>query len=312
VTPLPSSPAAKAGIQRSDIIEEIDGVAAQSLLSEDGLSAVARRIRGKPGEAVTLGVRRKDSDQREEIRIVRSVINIDSVHGHRSSEGRQQYLLDEEEGVGYIQISAFSKTTPGEFDAAMRTLVSRGAKQLVLDLRGCPGGLLSSAIEIADSLIDEGKIVTVVSRDDPRQERCYTSPGPSKYPKWPMVVLVDRHTASAAEILAACLQDHDRATIVGERTWGRGIVHGIFPLKSGGGAVRLATAMFVRPGGNPIHRFDAADDSDDWGVKPDEAVALSDDERREVRRHREQDIRGATEDSAPKDRQLEKAIECLR
>ena len=275
VRTLPSSPAAKAGIRNGDVIEQIDRVAVTDLVEKKRLAVVAGLIRGKLGEAVTLGVRRKNTGKRESIRIVRSPIEIDTVRGHhRAPGGKWQFTLDEENKIGYIRITAFAKTTSRDVGAAVGDLRSRGMQRLVLDLRDCPGGLLTAAVETADLFVDEGTIVTTTSRTDADEVFHYKAHKPNTHVGFPMVVLVNGRTALAAEIVAACLQDHERSTIAGERTFGRGVVYGIFPLKSGGGAVRLATASFLRPNGKRIHRFAGADDSDDWGVTPDQGLEI--------------------------------------
>ncbi len=310
---LPSSPAAKAGIQDGDIIEQIDRVAVSDLQEKRRLAVVVRLIRGKVGEAVTLGVRRKNTGQLEAIRIVRSPIEIDTVRGHRRDDaGDWRYMLDEKDKIGYIRIKAFAKGTSREIDAIVRDLRSRGLQGLVLDLRDCPGGLLTAAVETADLFVQEGTIVTTIGRSGTNEDYQYKARKPNTHVGFSIVVLVNGRTASAAEILAACLQDHGRATIAGERTFGRGVVSGIFHLKSGGGAVKLATASFLRPSGKRIHRFAGADDSDDWGVRPDKEleIALSDllDDRQRTKTPRTDDA----DNGGIEDRQLDKLLEHLR
>ena len=275
VRTLPSSPAAKAGVRDGDIIEQIDRLAVSDLAEKKRLAAVVGLIRGKPGEAVTLGVRRESTGLRETIRIVRSAIKLDTVQGHRRGpDSEWQYMLDGEDKIGYIRIKAFGKPTSKDVDEAVGKLRDRGMQGLVLDLRDCPGGLLTAAVETADLFVEEGAIVTIRSRTNDGEVYQHKADKQNTYIGFPMVVLVNGRTASAAEILAACLQDHKRATIAGERTFGRGVVSGIFSLESGAGAVRLATASFQRPNGKGMHRFADADESDDWGVMPDKGLGI--------------------------------------
>ena len=313
VRTLPSSPADKAGIRNGDVIEQIDRVAVTDLVEEKRLAGVVGLIRGKLGEAVTLGVRRKTSGQRESIHIVRSPIEIATVLGHhRAPGGKWQFTLDEENRIGYIRITAFAKTTSRDVGAAVGDLRSHGMQKLVLDLRDCPGGLLTAAVETADLFVDEGTIVAKTSRTTANVVFRHKAHKPNTQVGFPVVVLVNRRTALAAELLAACLQDHGRATIAGERTLGRGVVYGIFPLKPGGGAVRLATARFLRPNGKNIHRFAGADDSDEWGVRPDKGLEINHSDRPGGREPTEPTRTGDAGHTMPKDGQLDHAIERLR
>jgi len=277
----PESPAAKAGVREGDVLERIDDVVVSDLIEEGRLINARKLLQVKPGETVTLGVRHKNSNRLELIRVP-SAATIDTVHGHcRASGGECQFMLDKEDKIGYARISRFGKTTVQELGDALRTLRSHDVKGLVLDLRNCPGGLFHSAVEIADFFVDEGIIVTSTgcTNTGERVEQQKAHKRKTQF-RPPMAVLVNGHTASAAEILAASLQDHGRATIIGQRTCGRGTVSGIFPLDSGSGALRLATTSFLRPNGKSIQRFAGEDDSGDWGVQPDTgfAVASSDDE----------------------------------
>ena len=161
---------------------------------------------------------------------------------------------------------------------------------LILDLRFNPGGLLTSAVEVSDLFISEGRIVSTKGRNT--EERVWDAVKPGTFEGFPMVVLVNRYSASASEIVAACLQDHDRAVIVGERTWGKGSVQNVVELEEGKSALKLTTATYTRPNGHNIHRFPDAKDSDEWGVKPNLGyeVKLNIDEMNDLitdRRHRD-------------------------
>ena len=138
---------------------------------------------------------------------------------------------------------------------------------LILDLRFNPGGLLAAAIEVSDLFIATGRIVSTKGRNSP--ERVWDAQKEGTFDGFPMVVLVNRYSASASEIVAACLQDHKRAVIVGERTWGKGSVQNVIELEDGHSALKLTTAGYRRPSGKNIHRFPDAKESDEWGVMPD-------------------------------------------
>lgn len=188
-------------------------------------------------------------------------------------------------------------------------------KGLVLDLRDNPGGLLSQATQIADMFIEEGVIVSTKGRNIPEQSWKATKPG--TFAGFPMAVIVNRVSASASEIVSACLQDQKRAIVVGERSWGKGSVQNVIDLEEGRSALKLTTASYFRPSGRNIHRFPESTPEDEWGVSPDEGygVRFTPDEFgewREARRDgdviREGDQAG-TSKSDFVDRQLKKAMD---
>ena len=160
---------------------------------------------------------------------------------------------------------------------------------LIIDLRGNAGGLLTSAVEICDMFIDEGEVIVSTRGRDPTEERVVVAEEPPLVdPDLPVVVLVDPLSASASEILAACLQDYGRATIVGERSWGKGTVQNVIEIEGGRSAIRLTTQTYWRPSGKNIHRHVDATDEDEWGVKPlaENEVKLTNEEREKVYRFR--------------------------
>jgi C-terminal processing protease CtpA/Prc len=209
------------------------------------------------------------------------------------------------------------KATRGmNIDDCIKQLKDKGLKGLIVDLRFNPGGLLTSAIEVSDLFVAEGDIVSTEGRNTPK--RSWTARKPGTYEGFPMVVLVNRYSASASEIVSACLQDHNRAVVMGERTWGKGSVQNIIQLEGGKSAMKLTTAGYKRPSGKNIHRFEGASDTDEWGVKPNDGydMRLSDTELAEVvTARRERDIlKKLSEGETPpelKDRQLTKALEYI-
>src|SRR5262249_40844318 len=152
---------------------------------------------------------------------------------------------------GYIRLSSFGRQSTAEMQAALEDLTARGMKALVLDLRNNPGGLLDGAVAIADLFVESGRILTVKGR---KGETVYDAKPKGTFSGFPMALLVNHNTASAGEIVAACLQDHQRAIVVGERTYGQGIVRSLFQLKSGVGAVKLPVAAYYRPNGKAMNR----------------------------------------------------------
>ena len=150
----------------------------------------------------------------------------------------------------------------------MIELKNQDIKGLVLDLRFNPGGLLTSAIEVSDLFISEGRIVSTEGRNS--EARVWDAHAPGTFDGFPMAVLVNRYSASASEIVAACLQDHQRAIVIGERTWGKGSVQNVIEMEGGKSALKLTTAGYKRPNGKNIHRFPDASEKDEWGVAPND------------------------------------------
>jgi carboxyl-terminal processing protease len=219
---------------------------------------------------VSIGVLHQGEEEVTTIPLVREVIKLQTVLGdHYNDDATWNYIIDEEKKIGYIRLSHFSQRSAGELRDALADLEEAGAKALILDLRFNPGGLLTQAIEIADLFLEEGTIVSTKGRNSP--ERSWSAHDEdSFYEQIPMVVLINRFSASASEILSACLQDHDRATIIGERSWGKGSVQNVIPLDGDKSALKLTTASYHRPSGKNIHKFPGAKKDDEWGVMPTE------------------------------------------
>jgi carboxyl-terminal processing protease len=259
LTPLPDSPAERAGLRSGDLIEAIDGRPTAGL---DAVEAV-RRILGKEGEVVRLRVKHADG-RAEELAITRGVVRIRSVRGFRATRGREDFVLDPERAVGYIAIQTFAQDTPGAMKAAIEDLKTRRVKGLILDLRGCPGGLLDAATDSARLFLAKGTIVTIRKRD--QADRTIAADGPEAAPgvDLALIVLIDGSTASAAEIFTGALKENGRAIVVGSRTFGKGSIQSLVALKDGG-AVRLTTAYYLLPDGRDIDRHEG---KPDWGVDP--------------------------------------------
>ena len=167
-----------------------------------------------------------------------------------------------------MRISNFAEKTPEELRQALRWLTQRNMRGLVLDLRDDPGGLLTAATDICDMFIDSGVIVTTRGRDG-KISHAIEATSDGVFGDFPMAVLVNQFSASASEIVAACLQDHGRAVVVGQRTWGKGTVQEVIGLPDDQGILKLTTASYWRPSGKNIHRTKKASETDEWGVKPD-------------------------------------------
>lgn len=307
-TPLFGSPAYDAGVRPGDKVLRIDGKPTQGLSLEEASDL----MRGKPGTAVVLTIQHEDEEKPTELRIVRAVIPVDSVQGYsRKANGTWDYWLEGRDHIGYVRITTFGDRTAKELQQALSGLLADDMKGLILDLRNNPGGLLLSAVDICRQFVDSGEIVTTRRRNGSVKEIYLAGPRGSDQdsllPDFPMVVLVNKYSASASEIVAACLQDHGRAVIAGERTYGKGTVQEIIELHSDQGALKLTTASYWRPSGKNINRGKNDGDRADWGVVPDEGyqVTLEGDKlTRKLRWRREHDMapsNGAAKNKRPSD-----------
>jgi carboxyl-terminal processing protease len=244
------SPADRAGIDPGDIITAVDGVPVRGR----PLSEALDNIDGEPGSTVQLSVQHPGQPPRD-VTLEREFIKLPTL-SYRS--------LDR--GWGYFRISQFHRDSATDLAGALDSIRADGVELagLVLDLRGNPGGVLQPAIAIADGFLDQGRIVSTRGRTPGIQMEFDAEPG-QWLPGRPLVVLVDRRSASAAEVLAGALQDHQRALIVGERTFGKGSVQSVLPLRGGGG-IKLTTALYYTPSGRSIQAE---------GIVPDIEIALN-------------------------------------
>jgi len=317
VSPMVGTPAHRAGVRSGDRIVEIDGKSTEKLRLDDAV----KMLKGRVGTSVKLGVRRIDNPDKQEFEITRAAIQLDSVHGpRRRADQSWDFMLSEAEGVGYIQVSSFTSKTATEVQSALNDLKRRNVKGLVLDLRFNPGGLLTSAVEVCDMFVNKGDdIVSTKGRNI--KPAHWRGTGKGKFSKLPVAVLINRYSASASEIVSACLQDHHRAVVIGERSWGKGSVQNVINLEDGKSVLMLTTASYHRPSGKNIHRFPDSKESDDWGVRPDKdyEIALTPEETVQViltRRRRERLPTGEAgqvdgNGAGFVDRQLQKAREYL-
>ena len=277
--PLLGTPAYEAGIRAGDRVLTIDGRNTDEMSLEEAI----RRMRGKPGDSVALSVLHEGDKKPVDITIVRAVIHVESVLGDtRNRDGSWNFFLEGHDRIGYVRINAFAEKTASEFDAAVRWLLEHRMRGLILDLRDNPGGLLSQSVDVCRLLIDSGVIVTTRGRGGVIRTK-YEAQSGSAVSNFPLAVLVNQRSASASEIVAACLQDHGRAVVVGERTWGKGTVQEVIDLGENQGALKLTVASYWRPNGKNIHRFKDTADKDDWGVRPDKGYEVTSDEAERAR-----------------------------
>ena len=307
LSPIFGSPASLGGIQANDRIVAINGEPIKGL----PLSETVKKMRGQIGEPVVIRIQRpkqkhegEDGKSGEEfdeidIKISRAMVKIDTVLGDkRDPDGSWDFMLDGPDKIGYLRITSFAENTTEEFRQAIDQLQKAGMKGLIIDLRNNPGGYLDCAVEICDMFVDSGPIVSTRGRsrdllhwfsDDAKQKLKgkinskhfetrdqFTATEEGTLDKnFPIIVLINEDSASAAEIVAACLKDHHRAKIIGSRSFGKGTVQEILPVGGGRGMLKLTSASYWRPSGKNINRSKDAKEDEDWGVRPDEGFEIT-------------------------------------
>jgi carboxyl-terminal processing protease len=239
ITPLEGTPAARLGIRAGDVISEVEGVSTDDLPLDD----VVKRLKGPKGTTVHIKIVRVGMKEPIPLSIVRAAIPTNSISN----------VLMLKPGIGYIRIKDFTATTVRELDEAIDKLKGQGMQKLVLDLRQNPGGLLDAAVGVSDHFLDKGQMIVYTKGRTPDSEQSYLAPGKHQKLDMPMVVVVNRGSASASEIVAGALQDHDRAIIVGETSWGKGLVQSVYTLQYGAG-LALTTSKYYTPSGRNIQR----------------------------------------------------------
>lgn len=237
VSVIPGSPAEAAGIRGGDRIVEVDGSATANVTTDEA----ANLLKGREGSQVHLTVV-DPSGRARQMDIIRRRVEVPSVEDAR--------IVDPEYGTGYVRLAGFQKTTSRDVDAALWRLHRAGMRSLVIDLRGNPGGLLTAAVDLADKFVASGNIVATRGRS-PQEDFDYRARTGGTW-QMPLAVLIDGETASASEIFAGAVRDHHRGTVIGQRSYGKGSVQGIFPLTTVKAGVRLTTAKFYSPSGQPI------------------------------------------------------------
>ncbi|MDD5617988.1 MAG: S41 family peptidase [Candidatus Omnitrophica bacterium] len=238
VSPIENTPAWNAGIKSGDIIVKIDG----KIIKGYTLTDAVRALRGQEGTEVKVTVWRQGLKELLELKLRRAIIKLEDIKDTRIVEP----------GIGYIRLVEFSSETPRDMVNALKNLKSQNMKALVLDLRNNPGGLLNTAADIAELFLDNGKMIVYTKGRGDFQTLEFISKKPSAYKDLLMVVLINEGSASGSEILAGALQDHKRAIIVGQKTFGKGSVQTIVPL-SDNSAIKLTTSKYFTPLGRSIH-----------------------------------------------------------
>ncbi len=265
--PFPDAPADRAGMRVGDRLVEIDG----AVVAELGPGGLQRSLQAADGE---LDVRVTGLDGEERELVIRPERVIDPTVRHAR-------LLDATLGVGYVAIVSFSHKTPEEFDRAIAELEPQGLRGLVLDLRSNPGGILEAAERIANRFIQEGTIVATKTRHQTYETKA--DPDEATLAELPLVVLIDGGSASSSEVLAGALQDHRRAVLVGEASYGKGTVQTLTTFDGDRAIVKLTTATYYTPAWKRIERN--GEGEDEHGIAPDVQIELADEKRAEIYRH---------------------------
>lgn len=315
IAPVEGSPAARAGVLAGDAIVGVDGHDVENLSVFD----LKRRLSGDDHASVRMRVQHADSHETREVIITPGPVNIQTVRGfRRTDQGRWDYLIDPANRIGYVRISSFYENTSAALEEALQELRSLGAQALILDLRFNPGGRLEQAVAVSDCFLSSGLIVSTVTRRLAVKE--YLAGAQPTDLDWKVVVLVNGGSASASEIVAGALQDHERAVVIGERTFGKGSVQHLVHLQTNAAAIKLTIALYRLPGGRIIHRNAENLQAQSWGIRPELVIALSKEEQAAVQKSRhaldhanpqtEAGKLGVQQEIA-RDRQLEMALRIL-
>jgi len=279
---LPGTPAYKAGLDAGDVIVAVDGVETKDM----SLMCAVHKITGPKDTNVTLTVKRPGEENARDITITRAKITVPTIRGwQRTETGDWLYMIDQQNKIGYVRLSSFSADTSSGLEKVLNQLEQEELKGLILDLRFNSGGLLESAVEVADKFLEEDLIV----RTQPGFGRTPTyKPAHKKgtHPNYPLVVLINSSSASGSEIVAGALADkvHQRAVLVGERTHGKGSVQGITLYPGGGAQLKYTLAYYHLPSGQRVKSRDAVEKQGgtDWGIGPDVQIELTSDELRKM------------------------------
>jgi carboxyl-terminal processing protease len=280
ITPIEGSPAFKAGVFAGDVILKVNGVSIVGL----PLKEVIEKIKGKVGTPVTLRVRHTTGEE-VDLTMNREEVVMGTVKGFkRKPDTNWDWYVSNDPKVGYIRLTQFTDGTADRVREALagngkgwKGMLAEGMKGLILDLRFNPGGRLDQAVKLVDLFVEKGVIVSTKGRNRPEDIKTAESAGTLSY--FPMIVLVNEHSASASEIVAGSLMDNQRALVIGERTYGKGSVQELINLDGNQGELKLTVAYYYLPSGRLVHR---KKDATDWGVQPQIAVPMDEPTEKKV------------------------------
>jgi len=257
ISPIEDTPAYRAGIKAGDKIAEIDGKSTEGMALDEAVNI----LRGEKGTEVTLGIKRENIEELLRITIIRDIIEVKAV---------KKEVIGRDNNIGYIRITTFNINTEPELEEVLNEFKKDSDIQgIILDLRNNPGGLLDSAIEVASKFIKEGPVVHIKDRDG--IIATIESRG-NKYPEWPLFVLVNEGSASASEIVAGAIQDTGRGKLMGEKTFGKGVVQQVFNLYDGSG-IAITTSEYFTPSERSINHI---------GIEPDILVEPAEDSEQDM------------------------------
>jgi carboxyl-terminal processing protease len=285
IAPMEGTPAYRKGVLPGDRIVKIDGKETKGL----SLMEAVKRLRGPKGTQVTISIYREGEKELLDIAIERDIIKVASV--------KYKMVTDK---IGYLKINEFTEKTASDLDSALGELEKAKAEKLIIDLRNNPGGLLNVCLDICSQFVGDSKLLLSIKGRDKRMNQTFMANKVLKHTQWPLVVLVNRGSASASEILSGVIQDYKRGPVVGTKTFGKGSVQTVIPLSDGSG-LRLTTAKYYLPSGRSIHEI---------GVTPDIIVEMSKEDELKLMMQNDGIPLKAGEKPA-KDTILEKAIEIL-
>jgi len=291
ISPIEDTPAYKVGIKAGDKIIKIDGESTKDITLIDAV----KKMRGKPGTQCMLTVLREGEQKFLEFTITRAIIKIESIKEAKVIEDK----------IGYIRLIEFQEKTPEELEKALKQLERKGIESLILDLRNNPGGLLNVAVKVADKFLPENEVIVSTRGRRPEQDIVFKSTSQGAHRDYPLIVLINEGSASASEIVAGAIRDHNRGMLLGHKSFGKGSVQTVIPLSDGSG-LRLTTAKYFTPSGICIH---------DIGIEPDILVDLEtkeEEEEKEVLEKKVEVVEELKEEETPPDDQLLRAIELLK
>jgi C-terminal peptidase prc len=287
VTPIRNSPAYKAGVKAGDLITEIirendekgKPFEKPEVTTTKGMETTdaVKLIMGLPTTKLKLKVEREGEKEPVTIELARDTVSVESLFGWKRNEKDDSwnYWIDPKNKIAYLYMSEFTRYTDEEMGRILKQLQKEGVKGLVLDLRFNPGGFLDVVVNICDMFIDDGVIVSIRPGNSRANERTLRGHHEGSYLNFPMVVLVNDGSASASEILSACLQDHERAIVMGERSFGKGSVQNVEKFSPTGGKIKLTTATFWPPSGRNLNKpSTTGKPEEDWGVRPNKGFEL--------------------------------------
>jgi carboxyl-terminal processing protease len=303
VAPMEDTPGYRAGILSGDRIMKIDTTSTEKFSLEDAV----KLLRGEPGTDVSLTILRPSTGALKDYKLTRAKIKVDTV---KDVNNKKEFPIGDN-NIGYIRLTQFGDHTSSDMEKALKKLEGQGMQGLILDLRGNPGGLLEQAGLVCEKFLPKGQLIVSTEGRTANKRDPYYAHGGSRHPNLPMVILVNGGSASAAEIVAGCLQDLQpitHAIVLGEQTFGKGSVQSILPLPDGS-ALRLTTAKYYTPSHKVIH---------EKGITPDILVPMTDDDERNLLLKR---VPGGLESLDPKERakveaardlQLDRAMDLLK